>query len=136
MFKVCWIIEISKIEFLNFSGTERSKRQKNEWKNICCRGYFLTKLQIEGLKLYQKFTSSSLFKGYARICNLSIFPDILRMRISQNTLQQLLLTVISFSNYSTLLKLYNQDQKLATTKTGHTHRSFIIWIGYFKCNIF
>ena len=59
MFKVCGIIGISKIEFINFSGTERAKSCKKVMELLSSKvaGY---KLTVKGL--HQRFLSEKFVK--------------------------------------------------------------------------
>ena len=47
MFKVCVIIGISKIEFLNFSGTERIKQNKKKLKTFGLFSKFFFQMLIK-----------------------------------------------------------------------------------------
>ena len=80
-------------------------------KNTCSVVYFSTKLQIEGLQLYQKNTPLSIFKGFPRIYNISIFFVISGTSISQNTFQLPLLTVVKVFKIFISTKIIYSGQK-------------------------
>lgn len=76
----------------------------------------MTKLQIEGLQLYQKALLWAFSKDFAQIYNLSIYFDILGTSISQKNFQLPLLIV------EKVFKIFNYTKAIYSgQKTEYAH---------------